>query len=259
LRKSWKFFFILLCTIVLHYIVFYASRTIFYNLVMLALFGSLYERQPILKAIAVFAGFSIIALSASAILLYQRDNHFEYDGFESLTDSFVLGGLNYHVVPPLILDAISKDSLYFNANAGYGVATFGFLADPVISLLPTGDAKSLMASKVLSAEAQSFTLNFDGSEYNAFATFLYLAVFDFGRVAGPAVYGLFFGFVIGSTLRRRDAAGFLTFVIFAYFVYFNSFTFFITGDWFWVLVFVGLFFRGRANHICQEQPVAVLP
>lgn len=38
---------------------------------------------------------------------------------------------------------------------------------------------------------------------------------------------------------------FLAFVILSYFVYFNSFTFFITGDWFWVFVFIAVFFARR--------------
>jgi hypothetical protein len=194
--------------------------------------------------LSIFTALSVAGLLLSSVLLFQRDNRFEYDAFDSLVDAFLFSVANYHVVSPLILDVISKDSVYFNTNTGYGIATFGFLLDPLIALVP--DARNLMASKVLSAEVQAFTLNMDGSEYNAFSTFLYPAVFDFGRIAGPTIYGAFFGYLIGSSLRRRGSAGFLVYVVVAYYVYFNSFTFFITGDWFWALLFVAVFFRHRA-------------
>ncbi len=250
LSKNKRLFIILLICIALQTIVFYASRTVFYNALLIMLFSAIYKRTPILKVLGITLTYSIVALVVSTVLLFNRDRHVQFEGIEPLINTLVFAVGGYHTVPPILLDAIVRDSAYFNSGAGYGLATFGFLIDPLISLMPVGDAKSLMASKVLSAEAQRFTLNIGDDVYNAFTTFLYPAVFDFGSIAGPAIYGTFFGFAITSAFKRRDAAGFLAYVILSYFVFFNSFTFFITGDWFWVLVFILVFFvRPRLSAI----------
>lgn len=256
LRKNKKMFCVLSSCIVLHLVVFYASRTIFYNALILVLLGVVYSKQPIVKLLGTVLASSIVVLAMSSFLLFNRDEYIQYGGLESLVDTLILAVGNYHIIPPLFLEEISGRSEYFNSNIGYGLATFGFLVDPLISLFASGDAKSLMASKILSAEAQSFKISIDSMGYNAFTTFLYPAVFDFGRVAGPAIYGSFFGFAITSAFRRRDAAGFLAFIILGYFVYFNSFTFFITGDWFWVFVFIAIFF-GRPRQ--PRRPSSAVP
>lgn len=99
-----------------------------------------------------------------------------------------------------------------------------------------------MVSKLLSAEAQNFILNLEGQDYNAFATFLYPALFDFG-VVGPCIYGIFFGYFISYSYNRQDIVGGVYYVVMAFFVYFNAFTFFITGEWFFVLFLAPAAFR----------------
>jgi hypothetical protein len=165
-----------------------------------------------------------------------------FDGSQSIIDSLVRNALNYHLIPPLILSSIIETSAIFEFGSGYGRATFGFLLDPLISLLPVTDPKGLMVSKILSAEAQSFIFSYDEQDYNAYTTFLYAAAYDFG-LTGPILYGAFFGACMGYGYGRRDGVGFIIYCIFAYFVFFNAFTFFITGDWFWALIFTAVCFK----------------
>lgn len=245
--RRWRSFILLTILIFIQFVVFYASRTIIYNFIMLALFGALHHRQSLPKALTLLGGLAAAGLALSIFIIFNRDEHLSFDGTASVVDSMIFGILNYHLVPPLLIGSLIETSEVFRFGAGYGLATFGFLLDPIISLLPVDDPKALMASKYLSAEAQTFLLNVDDVNYNAFATFLYPAAYDFG-VAGPIIYGAFFGLAVGYAYKRRDSVGFVLFSIFAYFVYFNSFTFFITGDWFWVILFVAMCYRKNHGH-----------
>jgi len=65
LRRNWKYFLVLLCSILLHNAVFYAGRTVFYNLLMLALFGALYRRESVLKTLAGVTAAAVIGPSRS--------------------------------------------------------------------------------------------------------------------------------------------------------------------------------------------------
>jgi oligosaccharide repeat unit polymerase len=242
IQKKWRYFNLLLLAIFMHTVVFYASRMLIYNALMLTFFGALHLRRPLRKIFSTVLGFAIVGLTLSLVIAFTRDTSMSFDGTESISYSLVNGALNYHLIPPLILNSIIEKSTLFSSGYGYGLASFGFLLDPFISLLPVEDPKSLMASKMLSAEAQSFIFSYDDHIYNAFTTFLYPAVYDFG-LAGPILYGAFFGAGVGYGFGRRDGVGFVIFCIFAYFVFFNAFTFFITGDWLWALVLAGLCFK----------------
>lgn len=242
MQKKWLYFNLLLLAIFLHTVVFYAGRMFIYNALMLTFFGALHLRLSLRKIFATVVGFVTVGLMLALIIAFNRDTSMSFDGTESIGDSLVIGVLNYHLIPPKILSSIIETSTLFSSGSGYGLVSFGFLLDPFISLLPVADPKSLMASKMLSAEAQNFTFSYDDLTYNAFTTFFYPAVYDFG-LAGPILYGAFFGAGVGYGYGRRDGVGFVIFCIFAYFVFFNAFTFFITGDWFWALIFAGLCFK----------------
>lgn len=240
-RRTRAFYFLLVC-ILLHNVIFYASRIILYNILILFFFAVLHQRLQLGKVVRLSAIAASTTLSISLLVIFNRDSHFTFEGARSIGDSLIVGVLFYHIVPPLIFSAILEGSSYFNSGAGYGLATFGFLVDPFLSVLMPGEAKSLMSSKILSAEAQNFVISDQGLTFNAFTTFLYPAVYDFGWI-GPALYGLFFGFFIGHAFNRRDGVGFVRFVIFSYFVFFNSFTFFITGDWLWAIILTYFCFK----------------
>jgi oligosaccharide repeat unit polymerase len=258
LRRRWRAFWFLIACIFLHTAVFYASRIIFYNALMLLIFGALHARVSLRKILAYVTILGAVGLAASLIIAFNRDAHLNYSDQGSLDEALITGVLFYHLVPPLILNAIHESSTYFNSHTGFGLATFGFLTDPILSLLPVADPRSLMASKMLSAEAQNFLLVGNGLTYNAFTTFLYAAIFDFGWL-GPVIYGSFFGAGIGYAFRRRDNVGFMIFVIFSYFVYFNAFTSFITGDWFWVMVFSLVCFRRGRNGATAVAGIKAFP
>jgi len=232
---------VLACVTVQH-AVFIASRIIFYEFLIIGLFAMLHRRVAWSRLVktALGVGAAILVLSVGLSLL--RDESLQSSDAGVLSQVLTQGILNYHLVSPLILKSITQTSTYFLTHVGYGRATFGFLLDPLLGLLPMDDAKSLMASHVLSGEAQNFIVTFGDHDYNAFTTLLFPAMFDFG-ILGPVVYGAFLGYGCGRSFISRSIAGALIYIIFARFVYLGAFTFSITGEWFWVLLLIGIFSR----------------
>ena len=235
---------VLACVTIQH-VVFIASRIVLYEYLIIGLFVMLHRRIRFSQMIRWAAIGGAIILFLSVILSLLRDETLQSNEEGAITQVLTEGIINYHLVSPMILQSITRSSAYYLANVGYGRATFGFLLDPILALLPLDDAKSMMASHVLSGEAQNFIVNFGNHDYNAFTTMLFPALFDFG-FAGPILYGAFLGYGCGRSFVSRTVSGALVYIIFARFVYLGSFTFSITGEWFWVLLATIVFSKAGA-------------
>ena len=252
--KEKKMAIMLTMMLMYQYLVIYAGRMAIYNFMMLAIFFMIYKRVSLGRIFFKIIPYVSIGLGVAFLLIFTRDNTYIFQGGESLNSAATFSILNYHIVPPLIFNDMIQTSTYFNSHTGFGLATFGFIVDPIIAFFTMGDSKALLVSKLLSAETQNFIFNLDGQDYNAFATFLYIALFDFGAI-GPCMYGIFFGFLIGHHYRRNDLVGGVCYVVISFFVYFNAFTFFITGDWFYVLVLAPIAFRKYKKPLMLKQHI----
>ncbi len=236
--KKTKFLITLISLFIIQYFIIYASRYILYSLVIVAIFYMIYQRESLFKIFARVSPIIIVIVCLGFIISFFRD--YTYASDATIYDVFVINILNYHLVPPFILDDLIQNSALFNLRKGFGLATFGFILDPLISLF-TFHSKEYMISKLLSAESQNLLFLYDGVPYNAFATFFYAALFDFG-IAGPCLYGIYFGFIISYAYKRNDLVGGVFYVVNSFFVYYNSFMFNITGEWFFVLLIAPLAF-----------------
>lgn len=116
------------------YVVIYAGRMAFYNFAVFAIFYLVYKRISLIKIFVRVFPFAIIAAVISFTLVFSRDNTYVFDGGDSIQGAATFSVLNYHLVPPLIFDDIIKKSEYFNSRNGFGLATFGFIFDPLISI-----------------------------------------------------------------------------------------------------------------------------
>jgi oligosaccharide repeat unit polymerase len=241
--------------IIIHFSLFYASRMIIYNFFILFIIYSLYAGQwKKGYTVALF----VLGISLATVLQMNRDKDPSF--FESKSQlASSLASFNsviaYHEVPPFILSKIKERSELFNSPIRHSLATFGFISDPFVALFVKDNSRQYMDSKLMSQETQKFTIEHKGNIYNGFTTFLWPAIYDFG-FWGPIIYGIFFGTVLGWSLKCRDLSRQLIFIITSFFIYFNSFTFFITGDWFIVLL-IGYFFY-RKNNVNSKSPFNAL-
>lgn len=237
-----KTFFILLAVIVVQQVFIYASRMPLYNLVFLYLAYNFYKTQRPLRVFYRVGPIAILLLFLSILMHSSRDASFHGVATDDIVSVSLFGVYLYHVISPVFLDYMIDQSVYFWQISGLGVATFGFLVDPVLFLLPIDDPKAYMWDKLLNGEVQNSILKYNGHVFNSFTTLLYPSLFDFGYF-GPAIYGLFFGSVIGVSLKKINERNLLVYVVTAYFIYFGAFTFSIIGEWFWVLILSKFLYR----------------
>lgn len=237
-----RWFWVLLAALLVQYFVVYAGRMVFYHVLILGLMLAIHQRQISWKhtsLVAVATGFLFFAL---ALFLFIRDDTFGELSAESMTNALRGSVINYHLVTPHILDALTNSAEGFPLGNGWGLATFGFIWDPIVFASFDGLARDYMPSKTLSAAAQQIIVEYDGQAYNAFASFLYPALYDFSLM-GPIIYGVFFGYLVAWSYQRKDMAGTFAYTMIGAFVYLNAFTFNIAGEWFFALVATGLLSR----------------
>ena len=97
---------------------------------------------------------------------------------------------------------------------------------------------------------------FGGDQTNTYKQIqLFISIIIIGYFGVKIVYGIFFGFLIGHHYRRNDLVGGVCYVVISFFVYFNAFTFFITGDWFYVLVLAPIAFRKYKKPLMLKQHI----
>lgn len=252
-----KYFNIVLWSLIFHYAVFFASRGIFYNFIILGILYYFVFQKIVLKQLIVFPFLLAGIISISTLMHVNRDDSAQlHTADSSVMQSLTTGILFYHIVPPLILDSITENSPFFKEHTGYGFATFGFITDNFALILPVDNPKQYMPAKILSAEAQNYLLDFADQQFNALATLFYAAVFDFGFL-GPIIYGVFFGALLGWSLKSGNNVGQLIFVLIASYVYFGAFMFNITGEWFFVLLLSQFFIRKKSKSILLQDTLNV--
>lgn len=248
-----KYFWILILLGLIEYAVIYSGRMFFYHVAVVMVLKILFNRGQTPQAVKQFLPFAFVLLLAAMALVAIRDDPHGGEIIERSINSVKGSIINYHLISPFILDSLVNESTYFTRHTGLGWATFGFIIDPMV-LLAAPEARDLMPSKVLSREAQEVVVHFHDQAYNAFASFLYLAMFDFGMV-GPLLYGVASGFLVTTAYKRANCWGGIVYMIFGAFVFFNAFTFSITGEWLLALVVGGwVQQRCRSKDVLCDRP-----
>lgn len=237
-RKNW-WLFLLSSILIIEYVFVFSSRMILYQFLMIFLFRSVYERLSFVFILKKYLKYFFLLFIVGTLIVFNRDENYTYFSLDEISRSIKLSIINYHIIQPYIIDNLLNSSEYFKYYRGHQIASFGFIYEPILFLIngPNG-----LASRILSAESQNTIIHFDTADYNAFATFLYPAFFDFSFY-GPIVYGIFFGYVIGKSFVTKSIFGGMTYIFLSWFVYFNSFTFSITGEWLILFIFLFCFIK----------------
>ena len=246
----------LIALLIVQYAIFFAARGIFAGLISFFILHTIYQKSISLKKFVKGSFMVVLIFPLIMFMQINRDSNSKNND-DAISDRATSGILYYYVVPPLILDSISKNSEYYKTHVGYGFATFGFLTDPLVALLPIDNKKDFMPSKKLSAEAQNYILDFEGKEYNALASFLYGAIFDFG-ILGPVIYGMFFGMLLGHSYARRDLFGLVIYISTAMFVNTGGLIFHITGEWFWSILLSSFFIIKISKYGLDNKEIKII-